>query len=96
MIDRAIHVNCRTKGLEQAIGYSKAELWIVDLADFASVKSFVDRALKDLERLDILVLNAAVVSPKYSATKDGWETGYEVSCVRMSLFLTLVYTPDYK
>lgn len=69
-----------TTGLKQATGYSKAELWMVDLAEFSSVRTFVDRALRDLERLDILMLNAAISSEKYTATKDGWETGYEYLC----------------
>lgn len=78
-------------GLKRATGYSKVELWIVDLAAFASVKTFIDRALGDLGRLDILMLNAAVASHKYTATKDGWEIGYEYSCAptrvsRCSLF----------
>lgn len=74
-MDHIIDVNGGTTGLKQATGYSKAELWMVDLADFASVRAFADRALKDLKRLDILMLNAAIASGKYTATKDGWETG---------------------
>jgi NAD(P)-dependent dehydrogenase (short-subunit alcohol dehydrogenase family) len=66
-------------GLEEATGCSNAELWLCDLAEFASVKAFADRALKDLKRLDILMLNAAVApgpNSPYTATKDGFETAY--------------------
>lgn len=51
---------------------------MVDLAEFASVRAFVDRAMNDLERLDILLLNAAIAStkPEYKATVDGWEQAY--------------------
>jgi NAD(P)-dependent dehydrogenase (short-subunit alcohol dehydrogenase family) len=64
-------------GLKEATGCSEAELWMLDLADFASVRAFAERVMKDLERL---VLNAAIApSPMgsyYSETKDGWETTY--------------------
>jgi NAD(P)-dependent dehydrogenase (short-subunit alcohol dehydrogenase family) len=46
--------------LKAETGYSKAELWIIDLADSMSVKCFVDKFERDGGRLDILVENAAV------------------------------------
>ncbi|KAF9450190.1 NAD(P)-binding protein [Macrolepiota fuliginosa MF-IS2] len=67
--------------LNQATGYSKAELWLVDLGDFASVGAFVDQALRDLERVDLLILNAAAAARMdglFTATNDGWETSYEL------------------
>ena len=60
--------------LKTATGYTKAELWILDLADFASVKRFGDQWETDGGRLDILVANAAMETRKYTTTKDGWET----------------------
>jgi NAD(P)-dependent dehydrogenase (short-subunit alcohol dehydrogenase family) len=60
--------------LKDATGYSKAELWIIDLADFESVKQFADKFERDGGRLDILVENAAIGTFKYEATEDGWET----------------------
>jgi NAD(P)-dependent dehydrogenase (short-subunit alcohol dehydrogenase family) len=60
--------------LEEETGYTKGELWIVDLRDFASVKHFGERFEKDEGRLDILVANAAVSTGKYEATKNGWES----------------------
>ncbi|KAJ7663843.1 hypothetical protein DFH06DRAFT_1128222 [Mycena polygramma] len=46
--------------LKTETGYGKAELWLVDLADFASVKEFADKFERDGGRLDILVENAGV------------------------------------
>ncbi|KAF7369525.1 WW domain-containing oxidoreductase [Mycena venus] len=76
--------------LKTATGYSKAELWIVDLAEFESVKQFADRFERDGGRLDILVENAAVAAPKYEATKDGWEASLEVNYLSTSLFALLL------
>lgn len=60
--------------LEAETGCTTAELWIVDLAEFASVRRFCDKFEQKGGRLDILVANAAVVMPKYERTADGWET----------------------
>ncbi|KAJ3574678.1 hypothetical protein NP233_g1598 [Leucocoprinus birnbaumii] len=76
--------------LEEATGYKKAELWLVDLAEFSSTRAFVDRALKDLERLDVLLLNAAMASPNYSQTKDGWESALQVNDLSLSLLALLL------
>jgi NAD(P)-dependent dehydrogenase (short-subunit alcohol dehydrogenase family) len=62
--------------LTTATGYTKAELRIVDLADFSSVKKFADKFDQGDERLDILVENAAIYADRYEPTKDGWETAF--------------------
>jgi NAD(P)-dependent dehydrogenase (short-subunit alcohol dehydrogenase family) len=59
--------------LKAETGYSKAELWIIDLADFASVKHFADRFEREGGRLDILVENAAIGSFTHKLTNDGWD-----------------------
>lgn len=46
---------------------------VLDLADFSSISKFATQANKTLERLDILVENAAVAYFEYVVTKDGWE-----------------------
>ncbi|KAF8875612.1 hypothetical protein CPB85DRAFT_1235845 [Mucidula mucida] len=77
---------CRSKDRGQAAvdklaletGF-KVELWLVDLASFASVSSFADKFDKDGGRLDILVMNAGLMSPTYSATVDGWEACLQVN-----------------
>ena len=81
-------------GLSEDTGYQSAELWIIDLADFASVKSFADRFDKEGGRLDILVENAGVLPSKtLELTSDGWES---TSVVRYSSFarLTALQVPD--
>ena len=60
--------------LRTETGYDQAELWLVDQADFSSVKSFADKFEEQGGRLDYLILNAAVAIRTYEPTKDGWET----------------------
>ncbi|KAJ7089895.1 hypothetical protein B0H15DRAFT_839693 [Mycena belliarum] len=77
--------------LKADTGYAKAELWLVDLADFASVKNFTDRFVQDGGRLDIIVENAAVgPGVTYGATKDGWETSLQVANLSTPLVALLL------
>jgi NAD(P)-dependent dehydrogenase (short-subunit alcohol dehydrogenase family) len=74
--------------LEAETGYTKGELWIVDLGDFASVKHFGERFEKDGGRLDILIANAGISTEKYEATKDGWESTLVTFPIRVSVILS--------
>ncbi|KAJ7664768.1 hypothetical protein B0H17DRAFT_1091568 [Mycena rosella] len=76
--------------LKAATGFKNAELWIIDLADFASVKSFADKFEQDGGRLDILVENAGVAPTAYEASKDGMETAFQVNCMSTPLLAFLL------
>lgn len=52
------------------------EAWSLDLGEFESVIAFAEKANKELVALDILVLNAGVVRPRFMLTKDGHEETY--------------------
>ncbi|KAG7439188.1 NAD(P)-binding protein [Guyanagaster necrorhizus] len=58
--------------IQQDTGYSKAELWIIDVANFKSVITFADKAERELDRLDILVENAGMATWEYGQV-EGWE-----------------------
>jgi retinol dehydrogenase-12 len=60
--------------LKKETGFEAAELMILDMSTFASVQTFVDAFEAAHERLDILVLNAAVAMLSYEASADGWES----------------------
>ncbi|BFZ58778.1 hypothetical protein PYCC9005_005843 [Savitreella phatthalungensis] len=64
------------------------EAWSLELDSFASVKSFGDR-LNKLDRLDIIVENAAVIQPKRQETGDGWEVGLQVNVISTTLLSVL-------
>ncbi|KAJ6580899.1 short-chain dehydrogenase [Mycena capillaripes] len=98
MNPRRLIFACRSQSKGQAAvdrlkaetGYSKAELWIIDLADFASVKQFADKFERDGGRLDILVENAGIATNKYESTKDGWESSLQVNDLSTSLLALLL------
>lgn len=63
------------KEIETATGFNSCEACKIDIADFASVTSFVENLQWEYDRLDIfkLVMNAAVLAREYEQTVDGWE-----------------------
>ncbi|KAF7354360.1 Short chain dehydrogenase sol3 [Mycena venus] len=71
--------------LRDETGYTKGELQILDLADFASTKQFADRLEQEGGRLDILIANAASEPRKFITTKDGWESTLHINHLGTSL-----------
>jgi retinol dehydrogenase-12 len=55
-------------------GKTNVEVWELDLGLFESVKRFAKRCNDELERVDILVENAALGEGPWSTTADGWES----------------------
>jgi retinol dehydrogenase 12 len=49
------------------------EVWALDLSSFESVRKFAKKCEDELERIDILLENAAVQVGDWSITNDGWE-----------------------
>jgi NAD(P)-dependent dehydrogenase (short-subunit alcohol dehydrogenase family) len=77
--------------LREETGCATAELWLLDLASFASVKSFGERFEREGGRLDILVENAGVLpDKKLQFTSDGWETSVQVNNLSTSLLALLL------
>ncbi|KAJ3507674.1 hypothetical protein NLJ89_g6175 [Agrocybe chaxingu] len=70
-----------------------AKLWLIDLADFASVKAFVARYEQEGGRLDLLVENAAILpvqGQKVQMTADGWEPASQTNNLATSLLALLL------
>ncbi|KAJ8482940.1 hypothetical protein ONZ45_g14773 [Pleurotus djamor] len=65
--------------LKESTGYTGGEMWLIDLNSFASVKAFAEKFEQEVDRLDILVANAAVHVFQYGVTEDGWETSLQVN-----------------
>ncbi|KAK2459322.1 hypothetical protein APHAL10511_008677 [Amanita phalloides] len=76
--------------LRAETGYDGAEVWLVDQADFSSVKAFADKFLKEEDRLDCLMLNAAIAIQGYTSTTDGWESVLQVNHLSTALLALLL------
>jgi len=59
--------------LKHSTGFNAIELQILDTADYSSIVAFSDGIIKDIGRIDILVLNAGTSNNEFIATKDGVE-----------------------
>ncbi|KAF8954534.1 short-chain dehydrogenase [Flammula alnicola] len=77
--------------LKEQTNYKGAELWILDLANFSSVKSFAEKFEKEGGRLDILVENAAIIPPpKVELSAEGWEPTFQINNLSTSLLAFLL------
>ncbi|KAI5476866.1 Short chain dehydrogenase atnD [Pseudohyphozyma bogoriensis] len=65
------------------------EVWELDLASFASVKTFA-RKCETLQRLDIVIQNAAVGTMKWAVTDDGWEKSLQTNDLSNGLLCLLL------
>ncbi|OTA57983.1 retinol dehydrogenase 12 [Hypoxylon sp. EC38] len=71
------------------------EVWLLDLTNYESVTSFAERA-KGLDRLDILINNAAVSKLAYETSKyTGHEETIQVNYLSVAL-LTILFLPILK
>ncbi|KAB5575723.1 short-chain dehydrogenase/reductase-like protein [Coniochaeta sp. 2T2.1] len=57
------------------------EVWEVDLAKFDSVNRFCQRVREELERLDVVVMNAGVAVPEFETVDGGFERQVGVNVV---------------
>ncbi|KAJ7058028.1 hypothetical protein C8F01DRAFT_1149228 [Mycena amicta] len=71
-------------------GYTCIEVWELDMASFASVNAFVDKANNELERLDGAILNAGINVPYWEETVDGWEKTLQVNVLTTGLLGVLL------
>ncbi|KAE9392292.1 NAD(P)-binding protein [Gymnopus androsaceus JB14] len=77
--------------IEEGTGYKNAEPMALDLGKWSSISEFATQASKTLDRLDILVENAAVATPgNYVPTEDGWETMLQVNSLGPAMHVLLL------
>ncbi|PPQ94445.1 hypothetical protein CVT25_002536 [Psilocybe cyanescens] len=76
--------------IEQETGCKNVEAWVLELADFSSVKAFGERFEKDGGRLDILMENAGLATTELNFTEDGWESSAQVNDMSNTLLALLL------
>lgn len=84
------------RSIEQRTGKTGVvEVWHVDMLDYATIKSFAERANKELESLDVAVLNAGVVMASHKESQYGYEQTMQVNVLSTTL-LALLLLPKFK
>lgn len=71
---------------------SRISVWKLDLASFESVRTFAGRLNTELERLDILILNAGLSTEAWRMSVDGYEESLQVNAIATG-FLSLLAAP---
>jgi retinol dehydrogenase 12 len=69
-------------------GKARVEVWIADLCSFESVEAFCQRAERELERIDVLVCNAGLLTDRFVEADGGWEAAIAVNVI--STFLMAI------
>jgi len=66
------------------------DVWKLDMGDYASVTAFAERASRELEMIDVVVLNAGVHNATFVAGKYGWEGDLQVNTLSTTLLALLL------
>ncbi|KAK6530993.1 hypothetical protein TWF281_007819 [Arthrobotrys megalospora] len=74
---------------------SIVSLYSVDYCSFESVKTFADKIIAEVPKLDIVILNAGINSAEWVVTKDGWEHTLQVN-VLSTAYLSLLLLPKIR
>lgn len=82
-------IEARAKKLNQI------EVWQLDMNSYDSIRKFADRVSKELEHLDIVILNAGVHMSTYEQSPYGWEETLQVNVLSTTL-LGLLILPKLK
>jgi NAD(P)-dependent dehydrogenase (short-subunit alcohol dehydrogenase family) len=94
-----ITVRTESKGTEAAAKLrklhprAKIEVWMLDLLSYESIQSFATRCRDELERIDFVILSAAVGYPKFEKdAHTGHEATFQVNYLS-TVLLCLLFLP---
>ena len=62
----------------------------LEMNSFRSVKIFVDRVYKEVDRLDVALLNAGLWNREYNQSPEGWEETLQVNTLSTSMLALLL------
>ncbi|KAI4676022.1 uncharacterized protein J4E84_009821 [Alternaria hordeiaustralica] len=71
------------------------EVWDLDMTSYDSVVKFAQRAVSELDHLDVAVLNIGIFNTVYQQSKDGWEGDLQVNTLS-SILLGILLLPKLK
>jgi NAD(P)-dependent dehydrogenase (short-subunit alcohol dehydrogenase family) len=73
----------------------KIEVWPLDMLSYPSLREFATRVTNEIEQLDIVVLNAGLLMPKFETSEYGWESTLQVNTLS-TVLLALLLLPKLK
>jgi NAD(P)-dependent dehydrogenase (short-subunit alcohol dehydrogenase family) len=66
------------------------EVWTLDMSSYPSIKAFASKASDQLEKIDIVVLNAGLMNPNREVSEYGWENTIQVNTLSTTLLALLL------
>lgn len=69
--------------------------WELDMGRYSSIQQFANRAGAELQRLDVVMLNAGVASKEFTIGHEGWQSTLQVNVLGTAL-LALLLLPKLK
>jgi NAD(P)-dependent dehydrogenase (short-subunit alcohol dehydrogenase family) len=66
------------------------KVWQLEMDSFSSVKLFADRIYKEVDRLDVALLNAGIWNRAYNQSSEGWEETLQVNTLSTSMLALLL------
>lgn len=77
--------------IEQRTGRTGVlDVWHLDMMDYGSIQEFANRTTRELERLDIAVLNAGVAMIDFKQSQYGYEQTLQVNVLSTTLLALLL------
>lgn len=71
------------------------EVWQLDMMSYDSIEEFAARASKELNHLDIAVLNAGIQPSQHQLSPYGWETALQCNALS-TLLLSMLILPNLR
>jgi NAD(P)-dependent dehydrogenase (short-subunit alcohol dehydrogenase family) len=71
------------------------EVWQLDMLSYPSIHSFVAQVNKDLDHIDVAILNAGIAATEYINSEHGWESVFQVNTLS-TVLLALLLLPKLK
>jgi len=66
------------------------EVWTLDMSSYPSIKAFASKASDELDKIDIVVLNAGLMNPNREVSEYGWESTIQVNTISTALLALLI------
>src|SRR5271155_2447015 len=80
-IEEHVRLNSRTPVGEPTI----IEIFLLEMGDFQSVKTFAENINTKIKRLDAAILNAGLFNKAWTKTVDGWEEVLAINTISTTL-----------
>jgi NAD(P)-dependent dehydrogenase (short-subunit alcohol dehydrogenase family) len=66
------------------------EVWALDMSSYPSIEAFASRASSELEKIEIVILNAGIMNLTHEVSQYGWESTIQINAISTTLLALLL------